>query len=64
MMKSHDRGSKIIRYIFTLMVLMLTLNLSIGAQAKTSEKTAKSSGDNKATQEKQDSERFISIDFK
>jgi general secretion pathway protein D len=43
------------------MVLMLTLNLSI--QAKTVEETAKSSGDNKATQENQDSERFISIDF-
>jgi len=51
------------RYIFILMVLMLTLNLSIGAQAKTVEKTAKSSEDNNATQENQDSERFISIDF-
>jgi len=61
MMKSRNRGSKIIRYIFILMVLMLTLNLSI--QAKTVEETAKSSGDNKATQENQDSERFISIDF-
>ena len=61
MMKSRDCGSKIIRYIFILMVLMLTLNLSI--QAKTVEETAKSSGDNKATQENQDSERFISIDF-
>ena len=60
-MKSRNRGSKIIRYIFILMVLMLTLNLSI--QAKTVEETAKSSGDNKATQENQDSERFISIDF-
>jgi general secretion pathway protein D len=63
MMKSHDRGSKIIRYIFTFIVLILTLNLSIGAQAKTSGKTAKSSDDKKATQGKQDSERFISIDF-
>ena len=63
MMKSHDRGSKIIRYIFTLIVLILTLNLSIGAQAQTSGKTAKSSDDKKATQGKQDNERFISIDF-
>ena len=63
MMKSHDRGSKIIRYIFTLILLILTLNLSIGAQAKTSGETAKSSDDKKATQGEQDSERFISIDF-
>ncbi len=63
MMKSHDRGLKIIRYIFTLIVLILTLNLSFGAQAKTSGKTAKSSDDKKSTQGKQDSERFISIDF-
>ncbi|HSQ84383.1 MAG TPA: type II secretion system secretin GspD, partial [Desulfobacterales bacterium] len=42
---------------------MLTLNLSIGVHAKTVEETAKSSGDTKATQENQDSERFISIDF-
>jgi general secretion pathway protein D len=63
MMKSHDRGSKIIRYIFALMVLMVTLNLSIGVQAKTSEETAKSSDDKKVTQGEQDSERFISIDF-
>ena len=63
MMKSHDRGSKIIRYVFILIVLILTLNLSIGAQAKTSGETAKSSDDKKATQGKQDSERFISIDF-
>jgi general secretion pathway protein D len=63
MMKSHDRVSKIIRYIFTLMVLMLTLNLSIGVQAKTPEETAKSSNDKKVTQGEQDSERFISIDF-
>ncbi|MBU1161000.1 MAG: type II secretion system secretin GspD [Proteobacteria bacterium] len=62
-MKSHDRGSKIIRYVFILIVLILTLNLSIGAQAKTSGETAKSSDDKKATQGKQDSERFISIDF-
>ncbi len=65
MMKSQDCGSKIIRYIFTLMVLMLTLNLAMGVQAKTSEENAKSSGDNKTTQGEQDSdsERFISIDF-
>jgi general secretion pathway protein D len=63
MIKSRDCGSKIIRYIFILMVLILTLNLSIGAQAKTVEKTAKSSEDNNATQENQNSERFISIDF-
>ncbi|HUT43884.1 MAG TPA: type II secretion system secretin GspD, partial [Desulfobacterales bacterium] len=53
----------IIRYIFTLILLILTLNLSIGAQAKTSGETAKSSDDKKATQGEQDSERFISIDF-
>ncbi len=63
MMKLHDHGSKIIRYVFILIVLILTLNLSIGAQAKTSGETAKSSDDKKATQGKQDSERFISIDF-
>jgi len=63
MMKLHDRGSKIIRYIFTLIVLILILNLSMGAQAKTSGKTAKSSDDKKVTQGKKDSERFISIDF-
>ena len=63
MMKSHDRVSKIIRYIFTLFVLILTLNLSIGAQAQTSGKIAKSSDDKKATQGKQDNGRFISIDF-
>ncbi|MBW2603145.1 MAG: type II secretion system secretin GspD [Deltaproteobacteria bacterium] len=62
-MKLHDRGSKIIRYIFTLIVLILILNLSMGAQAKTSGKTAKSSDDKKVTQGKKDSERFISIDF-
>ena len=63
MMKSQNPGSKIIRYIFTLIVLMLALNLSIGAQAKTSGKTAKSSDDKKSTLGKQDNERFISIDF-
>ena len=63
MMKSHERGSKTIRYIFTLIVLILTLNLSMGAQAKPSEQTAKSSDAKKETQGKQDSERFISIDF-
>ena len=63
MMKSRDRGSKIIRYIFTFIVLILTLNLTIGAQAQTSGKIAKSSDDKKATQGKQESERFISIDF-
>jgi general secretion pathway protein D len=63
MMKSHDCSSKIIRYIFALIVLILALNLSSGAQAKTSGNTAKSSDDKKATQGKQDSERFISIDF-
>ena len=62
-MKSHDRGSKIIRYIFTLMVLMLALNMSIGVKAQTSEETAKSSDDKNVTQGEQDSERFISIDF-
>jgi len=63
MMKSHDRGAKIIRYIFTFIVLILTLNLAIDAQAQTSVKTTKSSDDKKATQGKQDPERFISIDF-
>jgi len=63
MMKSHDRGAKIIRYIFTFIVLILTLNLAIDSQAQTSVKSAKSSDDKKATQGKQDSERFISIDF-
>ena len=62
-MKSHDRGSKIIKYIFTLVVLILTLNPSLGAQAENSVKTAKSSDDKNITQGKQDSERFISIDF-
>ncbi|MFZ0484943.1 MAG: type II secretion system secretin GspD [Desulfobacterales bacterium] len=63
MMKSHDRGAKIIRYIFTFIVLILTLNPAIDSQAQTSVKSAKSSDDTKATQGKQDSERFISIDF-
>ena len=63
MKKSHHRGSKIIGYVFALIVLMLVFNLSIGAQTETSEKTIKSSDDKKVTQGKQDSERFISIDF-
>jgi general secretion pathway protein D len=63
MMKSYDRGSKIIRYIFTFIVLILILNLPMGAQAKNSGKTAKPSDDKKVTQEEQGSERFISIDF-
>jgi general secretion pathway protein D len=62
-MKSHDRGSKIIKYILPLMVLILILNLSIGAQAQTSEKTAKTSDDKNIAQGEQDPERFISIDF-
>ena len=63
MMKSHDCGSKVIRYLVTFMVLTLALNLSIGAKAENSVKTAKPSDDKKAIQEKQDNERFISIDF-
>jgi len=62
-MKSYDRGSNIIRYIFTFIVLILILNLPMGAQAKNSGKTAKPSDDKKVTQEEQGSERFISIDF-
>ncbi len=62
-MKSQNRGSKIIRYIFALIVLILTLNLSIGALAKTSGETAKSSDIKNVKQGKQDNERFISIDF-
>jgi general secretion pathway protein D len=63
MMKSRDCGLKIIRYLFALMVLMLTLNLSIGVHAKPFERNGKSSEANNATQEKQNPERFISIDF-
>jgi len=62
-MKSKNRSSKIIKYILALFVLILTLNLPIGVKAETIEKTAKSSEDNQATQEEQDTERFISIDF-
>jgi general secretion pathway protein D len=63
MMKPKHRGSKIIRYIFTLLVLILTLNLSISTHAKTSGKISKSPDDKEAASGKQDSERFISIDF-
>lgn len=62
-MKSKNRGLKIIRYAFTSFVLILTLNLPIGAQAKTSDNISTSPADRKATQGNQDSERFISIDF-
>ena len=62
-MKSKNYGSIIIRFTYTLFVLMLVFNPSLSAQAKTSGKIAKSTDDKKATQGKQDSERFISIDF-
>ena len=49
--------------MFILTVMILTVHLSVDAQADTSEKVLKSPKNKKTTQGNQDSERFISIDF-
>jgi len=60
---THDMDPKLIRHLFTLIVMILILDLSIGVQAKTSGKTSKTSDNKKVIQEKKENERFISIDF-
>ena len=62
-MKSHASGSKVIRCLFILTVMILTVHLSIDAQADTSGKVPNSPENKIAAQGGQDSERFISIDF-
>ncbi len=62
-MRSYASGLKVIRYLFILTVMILTVHLSIEAQADTSGKVLKSPEKIVAAQGSQDSERFISIDF-
>ena len=60
---TYDMDPNLIRHLFTLIVMILILDLSIGVQAKTSGKTSKTSDNKKVIQEKKENERFISIDF-
>jgi general secretion pathway protein D len=62
-MRSHASGSKVIRCLFILTVMILTVHLAIDAQADTSGKVPNSPKNKIAAQGSQDSERFISIDF-
>ena len=62
-MRSHASGSKVIRCLFILTVMILTVHLSVEVQADTSEKVPNSPKNKIAAQGSQDSERFISIDF-
>ena len=62
-MKSYGNISKPIRYLFALLVLMMTMHLSMDAIAQVSGKTGKTSTVKQASRGDRDSERFISIDF-
>jgi len=62
-MRSHASGSKVIRNLFILAVMILTVPPFIEAQTDTSGKVLKSSKNKTAAQGSQNSERFISIDF-
>ncbi len=62
-MKSHKLDSKILRYVFVLIVLILTVHLPVDVQAQAPGKTAKPPKDKKIAQGTQELERFISIDF-
>jgi general secretion pathway protein D len=62
-MKSHSKISKLIRYLFGLFFLLLTVHLAAEAIAQVSGKTGQNLKANPASEKKGDSERFISIDF-
>jgi general secretion pathway protein D len=62
-MKITNSDSKFIRYVITVIALILALNLSMDVQAKTSPTAGTSPGDQKKPGAGNDSERFISIDF-
>lgn len=67
-MKLYSSGATVTRSLFVLIVLILTVHLSVDVQAvdvqaKTSKKNLAPQKNNKSTEKKQDSERFISIDF-
>jgi general secretion pathway protein D len=62
-MRSRASGSKVIRNLFILAVMILTVPLSTDAQTDSSGKVLKSSKNKTAAQGSQNSERFISIDF-
>ncbi len=62
-MKSHSKISKLIRYLFVLFFLLLTVNLAVEAIAQISGKTGQNLKANPASKGNSDSERFISIDF-
>lgn len=63
-MKSYCSGSTVTRWLFVLIVLILTaVYLSVNVQAKTSSKTPEPQKNNKTAEKKQNSDRFISIDF-
>ncbi len=62
-MRSRASGSKVIRNLFILAVMILTVPPFIEAQTDTSGKVLKSSKNKTAAQGSQNSERFISIDF-
>jgi general secretion pathway protein D len=62
-MKSYGNISKPIRYLFALLVLMMTMHLSMDAIAQVSGKTGQNLKADPASKINGDSERFISIDF-
>jgi general secretion pathway protein D len=62
-MKSHSNISKLIRYLFGLFFLLLTVNPAVDAVAQVSGKTGRNLKANPASKGNSDSQRFISIDF-
>ena len=62
-MRSNAFGSRIVRNLFMLAVMILAVPLSTEAQTAPSGKVLKSSKNKTAAQGNQNSERFISIDF-
>jgi len=62
-MKSHSKISKLIRYLFGLFFLLLTVHLTTDAIAQVSGKAGQNLKAGPVSKGNKDSERFISIDF-
>ena len=62
-MKSHSNISKLIRYLFVLLFLLLTVSPAADAIAQVTGKTGRTLKADPTSRGNSDSERFISIDF-
>ena len=62
-MKSFYQSSKVTRLLFVFIVSLLVMHLSIDAMAQVLEKANGSSIEDKASQENNTSDKFVSIDF-